>query len=307
MTDDGVSPSNAFALLGDETRVGIVEALGEADGPLSFSELRARVGVRDSGQFNYHLSKLIGTYVRRTDGSSTNPAERTPSARRSGAGYELTYAGDRIVGAILSGTYNRRGDRDAFTLESTCVHCGGAHEAGYEDERVTVRCPTCDEALSSFGFPPDGFEGRDRSNLTRALERWVFDAVSFAADGICLNCSGVVVGHLTDEFGGLDDRPIGVRFDCQRCGETISLPVNVYLLRQPGVIAFYYDHGVDLAETVVWNLPHLREETLVVESSDPWRVRSVLELEDERLDAVIGADLAIESLERSALAAGRDP
>jgi len=49
---DGTStlpPDDAFAVLGNETRMEILRALGDADGPLPFSELHDRVGTRDSG------------------------------------------------------------------------------------------------------------------------------------------------------------------------------------------------------------------------------------------------------------------
>lgn len=60
----------AFALLGDETRVAMIEALVDEsrtslDNPrLSVSDLRERIGRPDSGQFNYHLDKLVGHFVR---------------------------------------------------------------------------------------------------------------------------------------------------------------------------------------------------------------------------------------------------
>ncbi|MCH7660071.1 MAG: helix-turn-helix transcriptional regulator [Euryarchaeota archaeon] len=74
-----IPPEEAFALLGNETRVAIIRELGTADDPRSFSDLHAAVGVRDSGGFNYHLQKLVGSFVRRTD-----------------EGYELSGAGERI-------------------------------------------------------------------------------------------------------------------------------------------------------------------------------------------------------------------
>jgi hypothetical protein len=76
----GMSPDEAFAILGDETRLNIVRvlwqtgALHEYDdiddsaSTLSFSELRKRVNVSDNGRFNYHLSKLVPHFVRKTDG-----------------------------------------------------------------------------------------------------------------------------------------------------------------------------------------------------------------------------------------------
>ncbi len=62
-----------FDLLSDETRLAIVRALAESrcDDPgrpaLTFSELRERVGARDAGRFNYHLGKLRGVLVEKTD------------------------------------------------------------------------------------------------------------------------------------------------------------------------------------------------------------------------------------------------
>lgn len=57
--ETGVTPEEAFALLANETRVSALEALWESRGEIvPFSELRRRVGVRDAGQFHYHLSKL---------------------------------------------------------------------------------------------------------------------------------------------------------------------------------------------------------------------------------------------------------
>jgi len=44
-----LSPDDAFRVLGNETRMEILRALGDADGPLPFSELHDRVGTRDSG------------------------------------------------------------------------------------------------------------------------------------------------------------------------------------------------------------------------------------------------------------------
>ncbi|MFD1647492.1 DUF7347 domain-containing protein [Haloarchaeobius litoreus] len=90
--DDDLSDldlSGVFELLSNDTRLGIVRELSVAnadettDGSLSFSELRTRVGTRDSGQFNYHLGRLRGSLVEKT-----------------AAGYELTELG-LVVGATV--------------------------------------------------------------------------------------------------------------------------------------------------------------------------------------------------------------
>jgi DNA-binding transcriptional ArsR family regulator len=53
---DCLDPAEAFAVVGNETRLAILEALWRSpERPVTFSDLRRRVGMRDSAQFNYHL------------------------------------------------------------------------------------------------------------------------------------------------------------------------------------------------------------------------------------------------------------
>ncbi|WP_331233063.1 DUF7347 domain-containing protein [Natronorarus salvus] len=79
-----------FDLLADDTRLRVVEALYErgctvtGETALSFSELRRLTDVRDTGRFNYHLGRLRGPFVRKTD-----------------RGYVLTETGE-AVGAMIA-------------------------------------------------------------------------------------------------------------------------------------------------------------------------------------------------------------
>lgn len=123
-----ISPGEAFTLLGNETRIDIIRVLGEtSDKSLSFSALWDRVNIADSGQFNYHLNKLVGSFVRRTDEAE----------------YELTYTGAQVIGAIFAGTFNQRGLTRSFDLDSACTTCGSVLLVEYEREHVTISCPTC--------------------------------------------------------------------------------------------------------------------------------------------------------------------
>jgi DNA-binding transcriptional ArsR family regulator len=81
---EDVLPEEVYALLADETRVAIVRALGEVGRPLAFSELRERVGVRDSGRFNYHLQRLVGVFLDCTE-----------------EGYVLTDDGERVADSLV--------------------------------------------------------------------------------------------------------------------------------------------------------------------------------------------------------------
>lgn len=64
------SPVETFSLLANEDRLAILAALVRAhrrgETPLSFSGLRERVGIRDSGRFAYHLRELTGHLVARS-------------------------------------------------------------------------------------------------------------------------------------------------------------------------------------------------------------------------------------------------
>lgn len=271
-----IAPAEAFSLLGNDTRIGIVRALWEADEPLSFSELHDRVGLRDIGQFNYHLNKLVGLFVRQKDGK-----------------YKLPFAGHRVIGAILSGTYTQHGVSTTFELDTQCIECGGL-EAKYEEEMVTVRCPSCDERRSTFGFPPGAFEGRSVEDLPRTFERWLRNAFLVIADGICLNCSGRTVGSLVTDSEHLDDdQAAGVEFVCEHCGDYASGNVGTYLLQYPAVVAFHYDHGIDPGRDSAWELEWLGEDDARIVSNDPLLVEYTVELGGDELELTVDGDVQV--------------
>ncbi|WP_458208469.1 DUF7351 domain-containing protein [Haladaptatus sp. NG-SE-30] len=272
-----ISPEEAFSLLGSDTRLSIVQALWKADEPLSFSELHDRVGLRDSGQFNYHLNKLVGLFVRQKDGK-----------------YELPFAGNRVIGAILSGTYTQRSSAETFELDSPCHECGTTLAATYDEETVKIRCPSCDERLSQFGFPPGAFEGRNVAELPRTFDRWVRNVFSMMADGICPNCSGRTVGSLITESEYVDpDDVVGVKFACEQCTNGVFGSVGSYLLQHSAVIAFHYQHGIDLAEHTLWELDWLLDNDPEIVSDEPLLVEYTIEFADDELELTVDDDLNV--------------
>lgn len=108
MTRSANDPIDALEVLGNEIRIEILRSLADAEESLSFTELRRRVDVRDTGKFNYHLTKLCEYFVRETEG-----------------GYELGHAGSRVIasaGVAASGD-GPDADRSAPAGES-CPVCG---------------------------------------------------------------------------------------------------------------------------------------------------------------------------------------
>ncbi|MFC6733469.1 hypothetical protein [Haladaptatus sp. DYSN1] len=114
---------------------------GLADDPLSFADLRRRVGMRDGSQFNYHLQKLVGRFVFHDD-----------------AGYVLTRRGERIMGTVLAGTMTESVTFDAEPISDPCPLCGGAVVLHYGNEaspdKFTVCCTACEGAWANPGLPP---------------------------------------------------------------------------------------------------------------------------------------------------------
>lgn len=89
----GLSPDEAFGVLGNGTRIQILQELGETNEPLSFTELRDRLGIRQGGRFNDHLEQIVGYFAGKTH-----------------AGYVLGQPGRRIVQAVLSGAVTNNPD-----------------------------------------------------------------------------------------------------------------------------------------------------------------------------------------------------
>lgn len=95
-TDEGefdVSRAELFEALGHHTRIGILQSL--EDGPMSFSELKKRVGIESNGLLGFHLRKLThlispnqeGAYALTEQGKE---AVRMIRITRSGGGEEHT-------------------------------------------------------------------------------------------------------------------------------------------------------------------------------------------------------------------------
>jgi uncharacterized protein (DUF983 family) len=275
---DTETSAQAIAAIANETRVAILEALSAADEPQSFSALRHAVGVTDSGGFNYHLDKLADRFIRKTD-----------------AGYELTYAGRWVLGSIRSGVYT-----DTVEVEpvdaGTCPRCGGQLRATYREGTLEVSCADCAETVSRFGVPPTIVEGFDTEELPGALSRWVLTLVQRVQRGFCPDCSGRTRPSLDREDDTLDGF-LGVRYTCDRCGLSLESVVGATVLDHPAVVTFHADHGIDLRDTLIWEVPWFFEQTATVVSEDPLRVQVDPEVDGDRLSLRLDESFEVVSVD----------
>lgn len=176
-----LSRDDAFSVLGNETRIAILQALGAADEPVSFSELRDRVGRPDSGQFIYHLDQLVGHFIRKTD-----------------EGYGLLQAGQRVIEAVLSGVVTDIPDVESKRIEKPCYQCGAPTEVTYDSTAprpVQVSCTECagmvdyfdveHGSIGSFQLPPAGLHGRTPRDVVSAGFTWERLEYLSAMIGLC--------------------------------------------------------------------------------------------------------------------------
>lgn len=305
-TKTTLSPDDAFALLGSETRVAILRTLGEASDPLPFSDLHDRVDVRDSGQFNYHLEKLVGHFVRKTED-----------------GYTLSRMGRRIVEAVLSGAVTETPDLERTLVDEHCEYCGAPVEMTWKEGSIRLFCTECsgrygraysgerggdivDEGyLGRLPLPPAGV--RDRTPTEVFQTAWVtgtLEVYSLAA-GICPRCSATVERTVdVCEDHDASDGPcdtcesiyaVKLGFHCSNCIYESGGGVGLGLIANTELLDFVTDHGLnpidpDSTQTVNRVTQNYDLEVL---STDPLRARLTFSLDDDSLSLTIDEELNV--------------
>jgi DNA-binding transcriptional ArsR family regulator len=319
-TDEGgadastLSPDEAFGLLGNDTRVEILRTLGAADGPLAFSELHDRVGLRDSGQFNYHLDRLTGHFVGRTD-----------------EGYALRQAGRRVIEAVLSGAVTDAPEGELTRTDWACHYCGAPIAVQYREERVRIYCTGCEgtygdasraggpEVPPEYGYlgslllPPAGVEGRTPGEMVRAAWTWGNLEAMAMASGLCPRCSAAIEHDVRvcedhDATDGLCERcdnrrAIGVSADCTNCNYGHWGGAMLRLGAETALLSFLLEHGINpVAPTAAGRERVDRvhqdygEELL---GTDPFEARFTFRIGDDELAVTVDDELRVVDVTRT--------
>ncbi|MFC7234707.1 DUF7351 domain-containing protein [Halosegnis marinus] len=273
---DGTRPAAAFELLAAEPRMDILQSLvaarREGETPLAFSTLRRRTAIDDSGRFNYHLGKLVGTFVEKSE-----------------EGYDLSYAGRAVVAAVIAGTYSGAERKEPTDL-GDCVLCGAPVTAGYADGELAVRCEA-DHGLFVTGFPPGAAADMDTETLLETAALRTYQRMEFATTGRCPECLGPLATEpTTTAVDGGEMHVFASR--CDRCGERFAASAGTYLVLAPEVVAFYRDHGADVHHARPWRVAvavdgrgpgGIGTATASVADDDPYRLRFELTVEGDTL------------------------
>lgn len=289
MTRDDGGVADAFAAIGNEHRIAILQTLQTAyqhgETPLAYSELLDRSSLGDSGQFNYHLQQLLDRFV----------TERSD-------GYALTYAGRTVVAAIASGTLDESATVDPQPVDGECYECGnGALELRYPESRVRITCRSCGEELVHNLFPPSGVRNRSIEQLINAFQRWQRAWVTLAETETCPECAGLIDGHLGHERGQPAIGNVSVRavFSCRQCWVRGFLPPALLFLDHPAVVSFCWEQGYDPRIKPLWEQHWaISRSGQTIVQEDPLAVRVTIPGSDSQLSLVIDNSLSLASVER---------
>ena len=302
-----LAPDEAFALLGNEMRMEILQVLGEADGPMTFTELRDRVGIRQGGQFNYHLDKLVGHFVAKTDD-----------------GYSIGRPGRRIIEAVLSGAVTDDPVIDRTGIDFACLLCNAPIEVCFQQERLELYCTECAGQygdslgqresittdrrgyLGQFPLPAAGIDGRTPEEVLDAASLWAHLELLAAANGVCPRCSAVVdrsvhVCEDHDASEGLcptcDQRhEVTIENRCTNCVYEIQGIAVIQLISNPDLRSFVAERGIDpLAQGVKWGWEY--DEN--VHSAEPFEATFTFAIDGDGITLRVDDEFEVVDVTRS--------
>jgi hypothetical protein len=303
---DRLAPDEAFAVLGDETRMGILRALGDLDTPASFSDLYERSDADDSGGFNYHLDRMVGHFVEQVDD-----------------GYRLAPAGRRVVEAVLSGAVTERPDLSRTVVDERCWYCGAPVEVRWQDGGVEQFCTECagrygqryreggtpvEEVEGYLGrnpLPPAGVRGRSPTETLHAAWTWGELEILSLSSGVCPRCSGTVEWEpVVCEDHEVGEGPcsncggrytVGVRAACTNCILVTGGDPVVALAAHTDLLALLAANGHNpVAPDDIGAVEQVHgdyEET--VHATDPLRATYTFSLDGETVALTVDEDLEV--------------
>lgn len=279
---DELDPTEIFDSLTNSTRVDILEALAEAyrksptEPWVDYSDLQEMAGVRDNGNFNYHLRELDGF------------VEKEP------AGYTLTRSGIELLSAVQSGIFDDDWTWGPTDAPGDCLFCDRGVELHYRDGVLWLSCGVEDHSMGLWASP---------ALLDSHPDEAVVDKISFLGTqwaaktrrGICSECQARMEGEI--EYGGRQPDHYHYHANCRNCGSQHAIPLGLYLCGHPVVWEFYDDHGIDIRTTPFWTVDFAQPGSADVRSTDPLRLGIEITHDGESLHLVISSDGSVDRLQ----------
>jgi hypothetical protein len=308
-----LSPDEAFSVLGDEARLEVLRTLCAADGPLTYAELYERVEYDDPSNFSYHLDRLIGHFVRKTD-----------------RGYGLYDAGRRVVEAVVSGAVTDTPVVEPTETEKGCPFCGAPVAVGFQHGRVELSCTECTGLvrfdgsdgrrlaehgfLGSFLLPPAALQARSPREMLETA--WTWRHTDFLTDsaGVCSRCSATLETSVdvcethdaSTEVCDECERRYAMKFEhfCTNCNYNPNSIAPGVILANTEFLAFLTAHGInpfapESLTRAIRAMAHYDEEVV---STDPFEARLTFTVDDDSITVTLDADLSVTAVTRGAAA-----
>lgn len=277
-----------FDLITSETRLRILHAIARhnaespADPALSFGELREKAGIEDSGNFNYHLDKLQPEYISQTD-----------------EGYVPTYAGLFLVGTLRAGI-GVGIERGPEPIDGKCRLCDSGLVAVYEDGMFAITCEN-DHHYPQNGLPSNAVADRDLAQATQLQTTRTQHHAELARQRICPICYDEM-RHEHIQADPAEDARFSYRFRavCVGCGMWYAGPIGIFLYREPAVVSFYHEHGINIFETPFWTLDLSYADPEILDE-EPLRLSLSVECDGERLTLTLDEQLQLLDSERESV------
>lgn len=302
----------AFEILSNEIRLAILLTLWEAYDPsgeqpgVPFSELDERINYDSPGNLNYHLDKLTGRYIRKTD-----------------EGYHNTEAGNKVIRAVRAGALTQNVSFGPFEIDGLCPYCGDTAEVSYADTHIMARCTECAGTfnegeqparephpdnlrgiITRQEFPPAGVQNREPAAAVEAhLTRTGYLGFAMLA-GTCPECAGQT--HVSTTLCSDHDADAEVCASCGRqyaawtgmiCGHcrfAIGAPSRWLPIRHPTIGSFFQDHGVHVTpgfSMALWSALEKADEQIL--SSDPVELEFTYRLDGDIISATVEGDMTV--------------
>lgn len=303
--DIWLSPDEAFTVLGNDVRIQILQILGEANRALSFTEIRKELGIRQGGQFNYHLDKVVGHFVEKT-----------------ADGYILREPGRQVVEAVLSGAVTNDPVLERTVINFRCHHCDFPVEVDYSQGTMRMSCSECagqfDEmnapnnltrvqtgTLANYRLPAAGVDGRSPEEMMRAAATWGHLDSNALACGICPKCSAVIdqTVQICDDHDAADGRctqchsrfALLIESSCSNCIFEARSSAVILVLPIPEMLVFVGEHGLNTTSLgIEWGWDF--DEEII--STDPLEARLTFTIDGESIALTIDESLEVVSVER---------
>lgn len=255
-----------------------------------------------SGQFNYHLGKLEGMYVTKSE-----------------TGYSLRPEGLKLVGTVIAGT-GRGASLESAVIDPpvlcaerkrrSCMRTVGSIRSA-RTVKVVWGAPGHPKG-SLFGepFPPAAVADRTPEEIFAAGVFRLLEVIEMKRGRLCPRCSGVIDQTVevceTHEGEGSDP--------CDACGYTTEVRVKWVctvckyrggsspastMISHPAVVAFYEDLGIDIwfdghdfdqAKEVLGRIRSHQNELI---SMDPLRIQVTVTVDDDELRLTLDENLRV--------------